>query len=257
MKSRYLIVLLAITACICQGLAEDSNKQTEKYEEGAGRKTPMSLSACSNCMYNRNGTCCGASCCPAGSLCCTSAYSSASSCCDATLYQCGIDGTCELNNNYNPSPTYSSNFYNWQVLLFIMWVAIMLCAGICRVCARYRRRAVIEINQPDNGAVIVVRPNERAPLLMFPQGGQPGRITAAKKGLTTRQIMALPTKIYSAQDFLKEGADVDCVICLCEYKEGDLIRILLCGHHYHAQCIDKWFLENSVCCLCKMDHSHL
>ena len=67
-----------------QGLAEDSNKQTEKYEEGAGRKTPMSLSACSNCMYNRNGTCCGASCCPAGSLCCTSAYSSASSCCDVS-----------------------------------------------------------------------------------------------------------------------------------------------------------------------------
>jgi len=50
-----------------------------------------------------------------------------------------------------------------------MWVTIMLCAGICRVCARYRRRQVIEINQADNAAVIVVRPNERAPLLMFPQ----------------------------------------------------------------------------------------
>jgi len=50
--------------------------------------------------------------------------------------------------------------------------------------------------------------------------------------------------------------DATCAICLCEYEENEEIRYLPCKHHFHATCIDQWFLttksETGMSCpLCK------
>lgn len=45
-----------------------------------------------------------------------------------------------------------------------------------------------------------------------------------------------------------------CVICMSEYKEGDLLKILPCSHTYHHLCIDTWFDTQSrkkTCPFCK------
>lgn len=44
-----------------------------------------------------------------------------------------------------------------------------------------------------------------------------------------------------------------CVICLCAYEEGEMIRTLPCKHHFHARCIDEWLLLDKSCALCKRD----
>ena len=41
----------------------------------------------------------------------------------------------------------------------------------------------------------------------------------------------------------------DCVICLTAFDEHQAVRLLRCGHVFHAQCIDEW-LERSNCCPC-------
>jgi hypothetical protein len=55
---------------------------------------------------------------------------------------------------------------------------------------------------------------------------------------------------------VRESEDEEvCVLCLCPYEEGDLIRHLPCRHHYHAGCVDTW-LEGGpshTCPLCKAD----
>jgi len=42
-----------------------------------------------------------------------------------------------------------------------------------------------------------------------------------------------------------------CAICLSKMWTGQGIRVLPCGHYYHAGCIDKWFGVRSDCPLCR------
>ncbi|QDZ18290.1 RING-type domain-containing protein [Chloropicon primus] len=34
-----------------------------------------------------------------------------------------------------------------------------------------------------------------------------------------------------------------CVICYSEYENGDVQRILACGHRFHIECVDQWILK--------------
>jgi len=47
--------------------------------------------------------------------------------------------------------------------------------------------------------------------------------------------------------------DACCAICLCEYDQGEELRFLNCGHHFHGECIYGWLLKNRTCPFCKRD----
>ena len=42
-----------------------------------------------------------------------------------------------------------------------------------------------------------------------------------------------------------------CVICQDSIVYNDIIRIIVCSHTFHINCIDKWLSENNKCPLCK------
>ncbi|KRX02304.1 hypothetical protein PPERSA_09921 [Pseudocohnilembus persalinus] len=44
-----------------------------------------------------------------------------------------------------------------------------------------------------------------------------------------------------------------CNICLCDFEEGEEIKILICIHRFHAKCIDQWISKNTKCPICKTD----
>ena len=48
-------------------------------------------------------------------------------------------------------------------------------------------------------------------------------------------------------------SQVSCTICLGDYEEGEVLRVLPCLHRFHQPCVDPWLAEHTQCPLCKAD----
>ena len=46
-----------------------------------------------------------------------------------------------------------------------------------------------------------------------------------------------------------------CAICLEIIEDEDIVRGLICGHVFHAECLDPWLIRRRACCpMCKRDY---
>ncbi|KAK8956907.1 RING-H2 finger protein ATL67 [Platanthera zijinensis] len=69
-------------------------------------------------------------------------------------------------------------------------------------------------------------------------------------GLEPVVVSSFPTKYV---DQFTYGQDTKCAVCLSDYQEKDLLRVLpYCGHAYHASCIDKWLKHHWTCPVCRI-----
>merc|ERR1740130_1891041 len=66
-------------------------------------------------------------------------------------------------------------------------------------------------------------------------------------------ITSLPLVIYGSppQDRARSSTEEKCLVCQCNYEEGDTLKKLPCNHHYHADCIDQWLQCKNTCPVCK------
>ncbi|KAL4202151.1 hypothetical protein AMTRI_Chr02g219620 [Amborella trichopoda] len=70
-------------------------------------------------------------------------------------------------------------------------------------------------------------------------------------GLEPALLVALPTFDFDPSNPAHQGL-ADCAVCLCEFEAGEMGRFLpACGHGFHTECIDMWFLSHSTCPLCR------
>ncbi|XP_042433997.1 RING-H2 finger protein ATL67-like [Zingiber officinale] len=71
-------------------------------------------------------------------------------------------------------------------------------------------------------------------------------------GLEPVTVASFPTKKFGAHPF-SSGQDTQCTVCLAEYQEKDVLRILpFCGHTFHVICIDIWLKQHSTCPVCRI-----
>lgn len=70
-------------------------------------------------------------------------------------------------------------------------------------------------------------------------------------GLEQQAIDGYPKMVYS--EAKSESAAVSgCSICLGDYRNGDVLRLLPdCGHVFHVGCIDPWLRLNPSCPVCR------
>ena len=64
----------------------------------------------------------------------------------------------------------------------------------------------------------------------------------------SKAVAAVPAPSESDPD------GIPCVICLDNFEEGDVLRVLPCRHEFHQPCVDRWFKEGrQFCPMCKWD----
>ncbi|XP_008809063.1 RING-H2 finger protein ATL67-like [Phoenix dactylifera] len=76
-------------------------------------------------------------------------------------------------------------------------------------------------------------------------------------GLEPVVVAAIPTIKYN-RDTFHSGEDALCTICLGEYQEKEILRIMpTCGHNFHLSCIDVWLQKQSTCPICRLSLNDL
>ncbi|GAB2296422.1 hypothetical protein Dimus_030542 [Dionaea muscipula] len=87
-----------------------------------------------------------------------------------------------------------------------------------------------------------------------PPGGTPANPSATEStGLDPSIISTFPTFPYSSvKGYRREKYGLECAICLCEFDDEDLLRLLTrCCHVFHQECIDLWLGSHRSCPVCR------
>ncbi|KAM5573415.1 RING-H2 finger protein ATL29-like [Rosa sericea] len=86
-----------------------------------------------------------------------------------------------------------------------------------------------------------------------PSGDLVGVPVPPKEGLDPSLIQSFPTFIYaSVKDFRIEKYGLECAICLVEFEDDSMLRLLTaCCHVFHQECIDLWLESHKTCPFCR------
>ncbi|KAL7107911.1 hypothetical protein ACP275_06G083200 [Erythranthe tilingii] len=79
-------------------------------------------------------------------------------------------------------------------------------------------------------------------------------VSAQCNGLDEATLSTYPQSAYSQIGGAREGKSnaSACSICLADYKEADLVRLIpSCGHLFHLECIDPWLILHPTCPVCR------
>lgn len=171
----------------------------------------------------------------------------------------------------SPKDSISQNFNNiglgyaiaialgFLVLLSTILLSSYIC---CRSAAarRRRRREVLDHNQDANS-----NPHETSiylPRIIFVAEDENEDISSENLvvGLDQAVINSYPKFKFSKingnsngnGNVNSGGNDTVCAICLCEYKDAEMLRLLPdCKHYFHVTCIDAWLKLNASCPVCR------
>lgn len=72
-------------------------------------------------------------------------------------------------------------------------------------------------------------------------------------GLNEATLLAIPKLFYSQAKKYEGSCNASgCSICLQDYKDTDMLRLLPeCGHFFHLKCVDPWLKLHPTCPICR------
>lgn len=74
----------------------------------------------------------------------------------------------------------------------------------------------------------------------------------AGTGIDQATLDTYPKITFSEKQALPHPLDVSCSICLNDYREPEVLRMLPeCRHVFHVQCIDAWLRLHASCPMCR------
>eukprot|EP00250_Pteridium_aquilinum_P019049 c24271_g5_i1 orf=346-1665(-) len=80
-----------------------------------------------------------------------------------------------------------------------------------------------------------------------------GRELKESNVISYQDVKCMPSTIYKSTGEATGSYDI-CAICLEDYEDGEMLRILPCNHRFHCSCIDAWLINwRAFCPTCKQD----
>ncbi|XP_004492810.1 RING-H2 finger protein ATL67-like [Cicer arietinum] len=71
-------------------------------------------------------------------------------------------------------------------------------------------------------------------------------------GLDENVINSYPRFQFNRNNATVLGQNSTCSICLCEYKDSEMLRMMPeCRHYFHLCCLDSWLKLNGSCPVCR------
>ncbi|KMT20394.1 hypothetical protein BVRB_1g003920 [Beta vulgaris subsp. vulgaris] len=140
----------------------------------------------------------------------------------------------------------------------VLFSALLLSSYIC---CRANRRRITRQHVSDNSNAIIV------PRIIFVAEDDDNdeenqnRASNGVVGLDRAVINSYPKfqffkKNLESKDnnnnYYSNGDNLMCSICLCDYKEGEMLRMMPdCKHFFHLCCLDAWLKLNGSCPVCR------
>ncbi|KAL2490314.1 RING-H2 finger protein ATL68 [Abeliophyllum distichum] len=131
----------------------------------------------------------------------------------------------------------------------VLFSTILLASYICCRSAAARRRRNLQRSSSSQN------PNENSvylPRIIFvAEDDEDNSSQNVTVGLDQAVINSYPKFVFSKKNG-NSDSDTVCAICLCEYKESEMLRMLPdCKHYFHVTCVDAWLKLNSSCPVCR------
>ncbi|KAG0483151.1 hypothetical protein HPP92_011235 [Vanilla planifolia] len=118
------------------------------------------------------------------------------------------------------------------------------------VCCRTRRRQSPATNIASEASDGVVLPRI---IFVAEDDAEEGQGCGSGAGLDPAAIASYPKFPFSSAAAKAKGeGDSTCAICLCDYREAEMLRMMPdCGHFFHLMCIDAWLRLHPSCPVCR------
>lgn len=79
------------------------------------------------------------------------------------------------------------------------------------------------------------------------------QLRASSRAFAGSDLSIMERGIHGLEPVVVSSFPTKCAVCLSDYQEKDLLRVLpYCGHAYHATCIDKWLKHHWTCPVCRI-----
>ncbi|XP_043706668.1 RING-H2 finger protein ATL67-like [Telopea speciosissima] len=135
---------------------------------------------------------------------------------------------------------------------FLVFLSTVLLASY--VCFRAHSRTRARSRSPNNpesadtsNADGVILPR----IIFVAEDDDGSRDEESVVGLDQTVINSYPKFPFSKSRDCGSG-DSMCSICLCDYKDGEMLRMMPdCRHFFHLYCIDAWLRLNASCPVCR------